>query len=143
MLANFPGYDRLKKVKQLSDDQWVCCCPAHEDSSPSFYIRKGRDRWLVHCHAGCSYEDICEGLGVKTHELFFDKVYKSRPEFDLELEKAIVFIHEQSIEQPPDSDYQRYLQAKLRVSRAGMDMSSSKSKKTLGLSKSSVSENLD
>tara|TARA_Y100000768_G_scaffold55062_1_gene36540 strand:+ start:6792 stop:7223 length:432 start_codon:yes stop_codon:yes gene_type:complete len=143
MLANFPGYDRLKKVKQLSEDQWVCCCPAHDDSSPSFYIRRGRDRWLVHCHAGCSYEEICEALEIKTHEMFFNKSYNGRSDTDLELERTIVFIHENSITKPSESDYERYVTAKLRVSRAGMDMPTSKSQKTLGLSKSSVSENLD
>lgn len=43
---------------------WVACCPAHEDREPSLSIRDGAaGRLLVHCHAGCSQNEVIEALG--------------------------------------------------------------------------------
>jgi hypothetical protein len=38
---------------------WSCCCPAHDDPSPSLSIRVGRGGGLIAvCHAGCSRTDV-------------------------------------------------------------------------------------
>jgi hypothetical protein len=38
---------------------WSCCCPAHDDRSPSLSIRDGRGGGLIAvCHAGCWRADI-------------------------------------------------------------------------------------
>jgi hypothetical protein len=38
---------------------WLARCPAHSDKKPSLSIDEGRDgRALLHCHAGCSTDDI-------------------------------------------------------------------------------------
>ena len=61
---------RLKQVKP-NGDSWVARCPAHEDRSPSLSVSKGRDgRALVHCHAGCTVDAICQALGVEKRDLF-------------------------------------------------------------------------
>lgn len=45
---------------------WSCCCPAHEDSSPSLSISEGRDgRPLFKCHTGCTQDQVIEALKAK------------------------------------------------------------------------------
>lgn len=41
---------------------WIACCPAHEDSNPSLSLTQDGDKTLVHCHAGCSQEDVINTL---------------------------------------------------------------------------------
>ncbi len=61
--------DRLEKVTVRSDGQWSASCPAHDDQNPSLSIRQAKDRILLHCHAGCSYEEIVEALGLTSNDL--------------------------------------------------------------------------
>jgi len=41
---------------------WMACCPAHDDCQPSLAIRDGDDRVLVHCHAGCTQQEVIAAL---------------------------------------------------------------------------------
>ena len=42
---------------------WLAHCPAHDDSNPSLSIEDGPNGTvLVHCHAGCSQEDVITAL---------------------------------------------------------------------------------
>jgi putative DNA primase/helicase len=46
-------------------------CPSHPDTSPSLSATEGDDgRVLVHCHAGCSIDEICRALGIRSRDLF-------------------------------------------------------------------------
>jgi putative DNA primase/helicase len=46
-------------------------CPAHEDNRNSLSVSLGDDhRLLLHCHAGCSTEAICNRLRVAASDLF-------------------------------------------------------------------------
>jgi hypothetical protein len=47
-------------------------CPAHEDSSPSLSVTEGKDgdRAVLHCHAGCTIEQIVAALGLTVNDLF-------------------------------------------------------------------------
>lgn len=38
-------------------------CPCHEDKNPSLSISEKDGKILLHCHAGCAYEDIVKKLG--------------------------------------------------------------------------------
>jgi hypothetical protein len=69
---NAPEFlSRLEKVKRTSEGEWVACCPAHDDRSPSLAVKEAQDgRILVHCFAGCSFEDVCGAAGVEITELF-------------------------------------------------------------------------
>ncbi len=61
--------EKLSDAKK-SGSGWSACCPAHEDSSPSLSINEGDDgRTLIHCHAGCTTEDVCAALGLKVADL--------------------------------------------------------------------------
>lgn len=63
--------DRLQGVKQAGSGNWIARCPAHEDHNPSLSVGVGDDsRILLHCHAGCTIENICNALGIKQADLF-------------------------------------------------------------------------
>jgi putative DNA primase/helicase len=41
----------------------MCCCPAHDDRTPSLSVTVGRQAILFHCFAGCSNADVLAALG--------------------------------------------------------------------------------
>ena len=53
-------------------DKGMCCCPAHDDRTPSLSVTLGRKAILFHCFAGCSNEadmaalERMPGVGHKT-----------------------------------------------------------------------------
>ena len=50
---------------------WAASCPAHEDRVASLSIGQGNDgRVLLHCHVGCSIEQICDSLGLNVSDLY-------------------------------------------------------------------------
>jgi putative DNA primase/helicase len=61
---------RLENVAKISAG-WVARCPAHNDSVNSLSVGEGDDgRALLHCHAGCSFEDVVAALGITVRSLF-------------------------------------------------------------------------
>lgn len=65
---------RLAKVRSTGNGTWIACCPAHEDRSPSLTVRECDDgRVLVHCFAGCGFDQIIGAVGVDVNELFPQK----------------------------------------------------------------------
>lgn len=62
--------NRLDRVKQVGQDRWVACCPAHEDTNPSLRITDNGDKALIKCWAGCSFDEIRTALGMDAHEFF-------------------------------------------------------------------------
>lgn len=55
---------------QKSGGGWIARCPSHGDDNPSLSIARGEDgRWLVHCHAGCTAEQVVESVGLKMRDL--------------------------------------------------------------------------
>jgi hypothetical protein len=61
---------RLKSVRQVAGG-YVAKCPAHDDQQASLSVATGDDgRVLLHCHAGCSIEDVCRALGLSASDLF-------------------------------------------------------------------------
>ncbi len=50
---------------------WLACCPAHDDKSPSMSVRELDDgRVLIHCFAGCSVAEILSAVGLTFSDLF-------------------------------------------------------------------------
>ena len=69
---------RLGKVKQTGNGNWIACCPAHADRSPSLVISEGVDkRILIHCFAGCIPSDILASVGMEFSDLFPEKSLRS------------------------------------------------------------------
>jgi len=66
---------RLEKVKQTGSGNWIACCPAHQDKSPSMTIAETPDeRILIHCFAGCSPNEILSAVGMELSDLFPEKL---------------------------------------------------------------------
>ena len=45
-----------------SGDSGMCCCPAHDDRTPSLPVRVGETRLLFKCFAGCDISDVLRAL---------------------------------------------------------------------------------
>jgi len=61
---------QLQRVRR-SGDGWSARWPAHDDQHVSLSIGKGDDgRVLLHCHAGCEPQAICQKLGIELADLF-------------------------------------------------------------------------
>ncbi len=61
--------ERLQGVRR-SGSGWQALCPAHADKNPSLSIDVRDGKALLHCHAGCTPEAVCDAAGVKMRELF-------------------------------------------------------------------------
>lgn len=56
---------RLEKVRRTGAGNWIACCPAHGDRSPSLTLREEADgRVLCRCWSGCSFAEIVETVGL-------------------------------------------------------------------------------
>jgi hypothetical protein len=68
-------------------DKGMCCCPAHDDRTPSLSVTLGRKAILFHCFAGCSNEAVIAALercGVRGRDLFDGSGYvESQPKKNL------------------------------------------------------------
>jgi len=56
---------RLSGVRELGPGRYMARCPAHDDQHPSLSIKVTDDRILLHCFAGCKYQDILQALGFE------------------------------------------------------------------------------
>jgi hypothetical protein len=70
----------LQKVRKSGPDEWVACCPAHKDKSPSMTIKVTPDTILVHCFAGCSTENILSSIGMTFDDLYPDHHRTVKPQ---------------------------------------------------------------
>jgi hypothetical protein len=62
----------LQGVKRVGDRQYIARCPAHEDNSPSLSIKQADGKVLLHCFAGCQWDEILKRLGLEAGDLIFD-----------------------------------------------------------------------
>jgi hypothetical protein len=54
-----------------SGKEWVTRCPAHDDGTPSLAISRGDNGSIVlHCHAGCTTENVLESAGLTYADLY-------------------------------------------------------------------------
>src|SRR5919199_425422 len=66
---------KLENVKAVGKG-WEASCPVPEhgqgrgDRDPSLKIDERPDRLLIHCHGGCSPEQVVEVLGLTMADLF-------------------------------------------------------------------------
>ena len=63
VLAKFPDAKRCGAHYQAQ-------CPAHEDRKASLTISTSDHRVLVHCHAGCAFEDVVRAAGLSASQCF-------------------------------------------------------------------------
>lgn len=73
---------RLHKVRKNGKD-YIACCPAHDDKSPSLAIAEKEDgRVLLHCFAGCSANDVLGAVGLELKDVMPENVgyHRRKPE---------------------------------------------------------------
>ncbi len=59
---------------------YMCRCPAHDDRNPSLSIGIGDDgKVLIKCFAGCSLNEVCNSIGLRTSDLFPTDSNTERP----------------------------------------------------------------
>jgi hypothetical protein len=69
----------LRKVRETGHGEWVACCPAHEDRSPSLAIKDNGDgRILIHCFAGCPVEEVVGSIGLSLSDLMPERAINHR-----------------------------------------------------------------
>ncbi|MFQ9014463.1 MAG: VapE domain-containing protein [Lacrimispora saccharolytica] len=61
------------QVQKRFGDRVQARCPCHDDKQASLTITKGRRSALLHCHAGCNFEDIVQKVGLKKQDLYFEE----------------------------------------------------------------------
>lgn len=82
---------RLEKVKKKGQE-WVACCPVHNDRNPSMYLRETSDRVLIHCFScGAKGLDVVKALDLPMSVLFKDIKRGSIPKQVIELAREDVF----------------------------------------------------
>ena len=62
---------RLSNVKKTGSGI-IAQCPSHNDTHNSLSVTQGDDKILVHCHANCTFDEICNSLNIEVKELFSD-----------------------------------------------------------------------
>ena len=61
------------QIQKRYGDKAQARCPCHDDKQASLTITKGRRSALLHCHAGCNFEDIVQKVGLKKQDLYFEE----------------------------------------------------------------------
>ena len=59
------------QIIRRSRDRAQCKCPAHPDKQASLTVSKGKRCTLLHCHAGCSLENILAAAGLEKKDTFY------------------------------------------------------------------------
>lgn len=68
----------LRKVRKTALGEWVACCPAHDDRSPSLTVKETADgRVLVHCFSGCSAAEVVGAIGMTLADLMPERLTDS------------------------------------------------------------------
>lgn len=63
--------NRLHKVKKTGNGQYIACCPAHDDKSPSLAVRQLDDgKILLRCFSGCDANAIVSAVDLSLSDLF-------------------------------------------------------------------------
>ena len=72
---------RARQIVKALGGHWsrksgMCCCPAHDDRTPSLSVGVAESAILFHCFAGCTSEEVLAGFkrcGIRPSDLFNGK----------------------------------------------------------------------
>lgn len=123
---------RLYKVRHYGNGQYLACCPAHEDKTPSLSIKAGDDgRILVHCFAECPVEEVLAAVGLTFDALYPEKLEgHTQPRMRVDPRAALDAVaHELTVcavyvadvrkgDTPSEADHARFLTAIGRIEAA-------------------------
>lgn len=77
MISTEQLFRRLSKVRGHGF-RYTACCPSHDDHNPSLSITLDSDKVLLYCHAGCSFNSICDALDLEPSELQQERLHTYR-----------------------------------------------------------------
>jgi len=60
------------QVSKRYGNKAQCICPAHDDREASLSITRDNGKILIHCHAGCSTDQVLEAVGLQLKDLYED-----------------------------------------------------------------------
>ena len=60
------------QVIRKNGNRALALCPCHSDKQASLTISKGKKCTLIHCHAGCQFNDILQAAGLEKQDLFYE-----------------------------------------------------------------------
>lgn len=70
------GYEKLESsltgLAPVTDGEWVCKCPAHDDHKPSLWIKDRGGKLVIACRAGCKSPEILAALNLTWGDLFVE-----------------------------------------------------------------------
>jgi hypothetical protein len=69
MIAENELLARFERVRRMRDGEWMATCPAHEDRSPSLHVTFTPERWLLHCLAGCPFQEVLSAAQLTPADL--------------------------------------------------------------------------
>jgi putative DNA primase/helicase len=76
--------DRLRNVQPKQVGGWEALCPAHDDARRSLSVAEGNDGTvLLHCHAGCTAEQIVAAIELSMRDLFPSTNGRNRGSFHI------------------------------------------------------------
>ena len=83
---------KLEKVRRRTPNEWMSCCPVHQEKTPSLSIKNDDGKILIYCF-GCGADaiDVVGAIGVDQSELFSDNSYEDTKPYikrDIEKEKT-------------------------------------------------------
>ena len=127
--------NRLQKVRRTGNNQFMACCPAHDDRSPSLAIKDNGDgKIILNCLAGCAKEDILGALGMEWADIMppnqpkehftkpiKQKIYATDALRAIRVEAQIVCLAAYDLQKgikPNDKDMARLLVAMERINTA-------------------------
>ena len=78
---------RLQKVRKRGHNQWMACCPVHQERTPSLSIKDDDGKIIMHCFGcGAKGPEIIESVGMEISDLFppsdnYDPAIKQKRQF--------------------------------------------------------------
>jgi len=62
---------QLKGTKKTGNNSYSALCPSHDDKNNSLSLKfdESDGKILLHCHAGCTFDDITAALGIEKKQL--------------------------------------------------------------------------
>jgi len=65
------------EAKPAGNGRYKACCPAHDEKTPSLFIREQANGLiLLHCFGGCEVEDIVSAMDLTMGDLFPDDIQR-------------------------------------------------------------------
>ena len=113
----------IDKVRPIGRDQWMGCCPVHQDKTPSMKIKDVGNKILIYCHGcGAKGPEVMKALGMPLSWIFGgQELQRGQAEYKLEKtqldDKVFIAVFEaaqQRGEAYTHADYVRYKLAKSR-----------------------------